>query len=138
MQVMRVNPFRTWLARAADYASRASGLKYVIRPSLFLAGWPALSTPLCYPYLNIGNCFLHHITAPDFSKKDETVLKKNFQNMCSGFFLPEWNFILRTFLSRMGFLLLFPDFHFRNTIISFLDFFFWNVLFSIPNFFCPK
>jgi len=85
-----------------------------------------------------GNCFLHHITAPDLSGKDETVLKKNFQNMCSGYFFPERNFILRIFLFGIDFLFLFPDFYFRNTIISFPDFFFQNVLFFNSGFFCPK
>jgi len=78
------------------------------------------------------------ITAPDSSEKDETILKKNFQNMCSGFFFPERNFILRIFLSKMSFSFLFPDFYFRNTIISFPDFFFHNVLFINSGFFCPE
>ena len=85
-----------------------------------------------------GNCFLYHITAPDSSGKDETILKKNFRNMCSGFFFPERNFILWIFLSGMSFSFLFPDFYFRNTIISFLDFFFQNVLFINSGFFCPE
>jgi len=86
----------------------------------------------------LGNCFLHYITAPDLSGKDKTVLKKNFRNMCSGYFFSERNFILRIFLSRMDFLFLFPDFYFQNTIISFLDFFFRNVLFFNSGFFYPK
>ena len=85
-----------------------------------------------------GNCFLHHITAPDSSEKDETILKKNFRNMCSGFFFPERNFILRIFLSGISFSFLFPDFYFRNTIISFPNFFFQNVLFINSGFFCPE
>jgi len=56
--------------------------------------------------LEVGNCFLHHITAPDSRGKDETVLKKNFQNMSSGFFFPERNFILRIFI-RNGFFIFF-------------------------------
>ena len=88
--------------------------------------------------IGVGNCFLHHITAPDSSGKDETILKKNFRNMCSGFFFPERNFILRIFLSGMSFSFLFLDFYFRNTIISFPDFFFQNVLFINSRFFCPK
>jgi len=55
--------------------------------------------------------------------------------MCSGYFFLERNFILRIFLSGMDFLFLFPDFHFRNTIISFPDFFSGMYYFSIPDFF---
>ena len=73
--------------------------------------------------------------APDSSGKDETILKKNFRNICSGFFFPERNFILRVFLSGMSFSFLFPDFYFRNTIISFPDFFSRMYYLSIPDFF---
>jgi len=55
---------------------------------------------------------LHHITAPDLSGKDETVLKIFFQNMCFGYFFLERNFILWIFLSGIDFLFLFPDFYF--------------------------
>ena len=55
--------------------------------------------------------------------------------MCSGYFFLERNFILRIFLSGMDFLFLFPDFHFRNTIISFSDFFSGMYYFSISDFF---
>ena len=90
--------------------------------------------------LNLGrtnqsrrNYFLHHITTPDLSGKDETVLKK-----ISEIYIPDiffWNAILyyEFFLSRMGFSFLFSNFHFRNTIISFSDFFFEMYYFSIPD-----
>ena len=84
-----------------------------------------------------GNCFLHHITAPDSSGIDETVLKQNFWNICSGFFYPERNFILRIFFIQ-SFSFLFLDFHFWNRIISFLDFFFPKCIIFNFEFFCPK
>ena len=70
-----------------------------------------------------------------FQRKRRNCPKKNFQNMCSGFFFLERNFILRIFLSGMSFSFLFPDFHFQNTIISFLDFFSRMYYFSILDFF---
>ena len=57
-----------------------------------------------------GNCFRHHMNAPDSKGKDETVLKFFFQNMYSGFFFPEQNFILWIFLFRMDFSFFFQIF----------------------------
>ena len=82
-----------------------------------------------------GNCFLHHITAPDLTGKDETVLKKNFQNMCSGYFFPEQNFILRIFLSEIDFLFFFWIFISETQLFLFWIFFFGMHYFSIPDFF---
>jgi len=100
---------------------------------LFFFPFPETMFWACTQAFLEGNCFLHHITASDFSGKDETVLKFFFRNMCYGFFFLKRNFILRIFLS--GFSFLFPDFHFRNIIISFLKFFFEMYYFSILDFF---
>jgi len=83
-----------------------------------------------------GNCFLpYHCTR--FYGKDETVFKK-ISKICVLDFFPERNFILWIFLSGMGFLFLFLDFHFRNRIISFWIFFFLECIIFNSGFFCPK
>jgi len=105
---------------------------------------------------DLGNCFLHHITAPNHRRKTENILKKwgaykitfwtsfpehnnlfqiNFSKciiFSSGFFYPKWDFkfFFWIFISKTQKYLL--DLFLRNTLFSIPDFhfrikgYFWN------------